>query len=227
MPELTLQDRESYKKLYNAATTLRDTIPDKDKGPKINSSFTLEELTEAFVEKLTLTKPEALSSFEQLQAQVELTGGYLTMYQLLAVEISNNSAKDNINQAFQELQRHYNQLKMSLEAKASQEVDDDDFLDNVTTPCSDPLFLGFLENEEVRDWTQQLMSDQAPALTNSEVQKLIDAWGKAVTKFVEDARKDGNQVDPGRTETIAHFFCIHDQLEGLYSELSTAVALNS
>jgi hypothetical protein len=240
MPELTSQDRESYQKLYDAADSLKSLlceIPNEE--PKINNSFTLKELTNAFFGKLV--KPEILASFEQLQAQVELTGGYLTMYQLFAEAIENikdiskkDAIKDAsyklliaIKDASYKLLMYYNQLKVSLEAI------DDDFLDNVTIPCFDPLFLGLLKDEkdkEIRTWTQQLMSDQAPALTDSQVQDLINAWGTAVTKFVEDARKQdktGDQVEPGNTKTIAHFFCIHDQLEGLYSELSTAVALNS
>ncbi|HEY9907417.1 MAG TPA: hypothetical protein V6D18_07380 [Thermosynechococcaceae cyanobacterium] len=228
MPELTSQDRESYQKLYKAATGLSAKISFnqvESKKLKISDSFTLEELTKAFSEKLS--KPEDLYSFEQLQAKVELTGGYLTMYQLFADVISTSSVKDGINQASQELRTQYNQLKVSLEAV------DDDFLDNVTRPSSDPLFLRLLTDRtdtKIKEWTQQLISDQAPALTDSEVEKLINAWGTVVTEFVEDARKeneDGSRVNPGQSTTIAHFFCIHEQLEGLYSELSTSVALNS
>jgi len=229
MPELTSQDRESYQKLYNAAKALLGILLPKQELPEqeiqIGESFTLQDLTQEFTNNLPNSKN--LSSFEELQAKVELTGGYLTMYQLFTraiASIDDTSKKANINKHHQELLMQYNQLRVSLEAV------DDDFLDNVATPCSDPLFLRFLKEKKVRTWTQQLMNDRVPALTDSEVQKLIDAWGTAVTKFVEDARKDANDSDPvkpGQSTTIAHFFCIHDQLEGLYSELSTSVALNS
>lgn len=218
MPELTLRDRESYQQLHDAASNLKDLLNSNSDLP------TLKELTNTF--SVNLLQPAEITSFGQLQSQIELTGGYLTMYRLFTEDL--NSIPDfyqkaDINKYHRELLMQYNQLKVSLDAV------DDDFLDNVTTLCSNPLFLRFLEDDKVRTWTQQLMDDQAPALTDSEVQRLIDAWGIAVTKFVEDARKntDGGQVEPGQSKTIAHFFCIHDQLEGLYSELSTAVAVNS
>lgn len=221
MPELTLRDRESYQKLYDAAFDLQNLLLPL----ALPNLATLKQLTSTFY--TNLLNPENLVSFGQLQSQIELTGGYLKMYGLFTKDIDNIpdlSQKNDINKHHQELLRQYNLLKVSLEAI------DDDFLDHVTTPCSDPLFLSFLNDKEVRDWTQQLMSDQAPALTDSQVQTLINAWGTAVTKFVEDARQDANDSDPvkpGQSRTIAHFFCIHDQLEGLYSELSTAVAMNS
>jgi hypothetical protein len=221
MPELTSQDRDSYQQLYDAAQKLQGSLL-SDLLKDVSNLSTLKDLTSTF--STNLLKPAKIASFGQLQSQVELTGGYLSMYRLFTVAINSiteSSQKANINKHHQELLMQYNQLKLSMEAV------DDDFLDNVTTPCSDPLFLRFLKDKKVRTWTQQLMSDQAPALTDSEVEKLINVWGTAVTKFVEDARKEGNLVDPGKTETIAHFFCIHEQLEGLYSELSTSVALNS
>ncbi|MCY7277234.1 MAG: hypothetical protein LH702_26765, partial [Phormidesmis sp. CAN_BIN44] len=201
--------------------------------PKADDSLEiLKKLTQKFLDDLPNTelKTEALSSFELLKSKVELTGGYLAMYQLFATAIESikgtdaSQTKAAINKASQELLIQYNQLKVSLEAE------DDDFLDGVTTPHSDPLFLGLLADPKVKNWTQQILSDRSPILTDDEVQKLIDAWGIAVTGFVEDARKNSSSTDPvkpGEAQTIAHFFCIHDQLEGLYSELSTSVALSS
>jgi hypothetical protein len=232
MPELTPQDRESYVKLCNAAEGLLNVILGNAPDLKIGDSFTLRELTQAFSRNLlqanllepNLLEPKDLSNFEELQSRVELTGGYLTMYQLFADAIATSNAKDNINQASQKLQIQYNQLKVSLAAI------DDDFLDDLIPPCSDPLFLGLLTDvgtSKVKSWTQQLLSDRTPVLTDSQVQELINAWGRAVTTFVKDTADNADKVKPGEPKTIAHFFCIHDQLEGLYSELSTAVALNS
>lgn len=246
MPEITSQDRESYQKLYVAAEALSTSISSINvsstnvSSTNISSTNILESLnplkglTSAFFSQLI--KPEALSRFDQLQSQVELTGGYLTVYQLFvtAIEaITEENAiatKAAINEASQRLSIQYSQLKLFLEAKASREADDDDFLDGVTTPHSDPLFLGLLTDStfpNVKNWTQQILSDRPPALMDDQVQNLINAWGTAVTEFVEDARKSGASVDPGQSKTIAHFFCIHDQLEGLYGELSTSVALHS
>lgn len=231
MPELTSQDIESYQKLYSAAIRLKDAISGANvvqKAPPKTEDDTkaeakanidlpiLKSLTTTFVTSL----PTTLANFEQLQSGVELTGGYLTVYQLFATAIDRSDTKNSINQASQELRSQYKQLKVSLAAI------DDDFLDDLTTPCSDPLFLGLLIDPQVKNWTDQLLNDQAPVLTDTQVQTLIDAWGTAVTEFVEDARTQGG-VTPGDSETIAHLFCLHDQLEELYSELSTAVALNS
>jgi hypothetical protein len=215
MPELTSQDRESYQKLYMAATKLNSEI-----AKKTTADFTiLKSLTTQFLK--SLLKPEDLSSFEQLQSRVELTGGYLVMYQLFVDALEQNSTTtDGIDQESQELRKQYNQLKLSLA-----EVDDD-FLDGLSTPCSDPLFLSLLTDKSVKKWTDQILSDRLPALTDSEVQTLTKAWGTAVAKFVEDARTQGAVV-PGKAETIAQFFCIHSQLEDLYSTLSKAVASNS
>jgi hypothetical protein len=218
MAKLTPQDRENYQKLYNAADNLSKLIPD--------SNNSLKELTSVFVNNLSETK--ALSSFDQLLSQVELTGSYLTIYQLFADTIKNNDA---INKASLDLRTSYNQIKVSLnQTKASLEAVDDDFLDDLTTPCHDSLFLEFLPDTKVKTWTKKLLNDQALALENEQVENLINAWGNAVTTFVEDARKKNeakSRLDPTRTETIAHFFCIHNQLEELYSELFTVVALNS
>ncbi|MEA5552820.1 hypothetical protein VB713_17900 [Anabaena cylindrica UHCC 0172] len=220
MPQLTPQDRESYQHLYDAAQKLDTEIG----SSSLASLEILKGLTSTFFDKLIT--PEDLSGFEELQSQVALTGGYLTMVQLFAeaIEESQNKLYININQASQKLLREYTQLKVSLEAV------DEDFLDDVTTICSDPLFLGLLTDTtglKVKTWTNQILSDRTPILDDSQVQGLINAWGTAVGAFAEDARKQDASVYPGETETIAHFFCIHDQLEGLYSELSTAVALNS
>ncbi|XHX78699.1 MAG: hypothetical protein RBJ76_01855 [Stenomitos frigidus ULC029] len=235
MPGLTSQDIESYQKLYGAATRLRDEISSakvmEKAPPKTDDDIRaeakakvdlpiLKSLTIAFVSSL----PGTLASFEQLQSGLELTGGYLTMYQLFTTAIDRSDHKDSINPESQELRIQYNQLKVSLAAI------DDDFLDDLIPPCSDPLFLGLLTDvgtSKVKSWTQQLLSDQAPALSDSQVQELIDAWGRAVTAFVKDTADNVDKVEPGEPKTIAQFFCIHNQLEGLYSELSTAAALNS
>jgi len=238
MPELTQQDKDSYRKLYSAAEGLSKLYsaakglsceePPTENVPQIGIGFTLKELTSAFFGKLL--KPDDLSSFNELQLQIELTGGYLTMYKFFPepIDLADRDQKDYINKASQELLIQYTQLKKSLKAE------EDDFLNGVTTPHSDPFFLELLTDSgtsKVKSWTQQLLSDRyrSPVLTDDQVQNLVDAWGIAVTAFFEDARKQRSLVGvkPGEAQTIAHFFCIHDQLEGLYSELSTSVALSS
>lgn len=217
MPKLTSQDKDSYKKLYNAAITLNSKIPDGDQSPTINASFTLKELTSAFCQKLT--EPVTVSSFEQLQAQVELTGGYLTMYRFFTESLdSSETFQTGINRHYQELLMQYKQLKMSLEAV------NQDFLDNLTVSC-DSLFLTLLKDRNTRECTEKLLSDQGLPM-NCDIQQLVYAWEGAVKAFVEDAKQPCGQLKPGETKTIAQFFCIHEQLEKLYSELSSA-ALNS
>jgi hypothetical protein len=236
MPELTPQDRESYQRLRAAAETLDSQLCGADikiAGQKLSQAEekaqsslpTLRNLTKEFFTSLLPT--ENLSSFAKLQAQIEIVGGYLALYKIFTETINKTTNKADINTAYQKLLTEYNPLRASLEAA------DDDFVDELIPPSSDPLFLGFLEDnteQKVKTWTQQLMSDQAPALNGGKVQKLVDAWGLAVTKFLEDAQKENTAEDqavPGESNTIAHFLSIHDQLDGLYSQLSTAVALNN
>jgi hypothetical protein len=236
MPELTPQDRESYRKLRDFSKNLNSNIQKITGGNQLLS--TLKNLTSELWKQLEPT--EKPSNFNELQEQVELVGGYLAMYKIFVEQVngvksvsSPNSAADvvnAINSAHQEVLTEFNKLRGFIEAA------DDDFVDEIIPLCSDPLFLGFLEGDP-KKMTQQLMSDQVPALTDNQPQTLVDAWGVAVMKFTEDARLEGlpeasdgndkNYVKPGKSETIAHFFCIHDQLEGLYSQLSTAVSLSS
>ncbi|MBU7587369.1 MAG: hypothetical protein KAF91_31825 [Nostoc sp. TH1S01] len=250
MPDLTPQDKESYEKLYNAAKDLKDLFEkissinkEESMKLKIGDSFTLEELTKAFFDNLLPTQEQKFSRFEELQAQIELTGAYLTMYQLFAEVISNSSIQEKINQAIQELRTQYNQLKESLakvgnnfaenvsleeigdksSENVSLEVVGNNFSEQEKIPDSDALFLKLLGNQDIKDQTKQLLSDRRlPKDCN--VQNLIDAWGEAVKAFVEDPVKASTnkakiKVTPGETETIANFFRIHDQLERLYSKL--------
>jgi hypothetical protein len=218
MAELTSQDKESYLKLYGAATELDNKVKSVT-SPDLTLA-TLKSLTATF--STSLLKPASLTSFGQLQAQVELTGGYLTMYKLFAkvIETLTDSVKKEINQYRHELQIQYNQLKVSLAAI------DDDSLDNLISPCSDPLFLGFLKGD-VKNWTNEILSNRALALSDSQVQELINAWGNVVSSFVEDAQvtTTDDKVIIGDSKTIESFFCIHNSLETLYGRLGTNVSL--
>jgi hypothetical protein len=233
MPELTPQDRESYQKLRTAIEQLNTSITSISDNKVLT---TLKGLTlELWDQVKSSGKPK---NFEELQGLSEVVGGYLAIYKIFAKQV--NSLKSGnppapsvdiisaISSAHQELLAEYTKLSGFIKAA------DDDFIDEIVSLRSDPLFLGFLEDikdePKIKIWTQQLMSDQAPALGDGKVQKLVDAWGTAVTKFLEDAQKGNaaeDQAVPGESNTIAHFLAIHDQLDGLYSQLSTTVALNN
>ena len=219
MAGLPSQDKESYSKLYGVATDLDNKIKSVP-SPDLTLT-TLKSLTTTFL--TSLLKPASLNSFGQLQAQVELAGGYLTMYQLFAKVIetlTDASVKKDINQYRHELQIQCNQLKVSLAAI------NDDSLDNLISPCSDPLFLGFLKGD-VKNWTNEILSNRALALPDSQVQELINAWGNVVSSFVEDAQvtNTDDKVNIGDPKTIESFFCIHNSLETLYGRLGTNVSL--
>jgi hypothetical protein len=216
-----LQATKSYSELYGAATELNNKIKSVTVTSPDSTLTTLKSLTAMF--STSLLKPESLPSFGQLQAQVDLTDCYLGIYKLFAkgIEtITDASVKKDINQYSHELRIQYNQLKVSLAAI------DDDSLDNLISPCSDPLFLGFLKGD-VKNWTNEILSNRTPALSDSQVQELINAWGNVVSSFVENAQDTNtdDKVNIGDSKTIESFFCIHERLETLYGRLGTNVSL--
>lgn len=81
-----------------------------------------------------------------------------------------------------------------------------------------------------RTLTEQLFSNRRLDLNDAELNRLISAWGEAVSSFIRDAQDtddDRNsrqdRLDFGESDTIANFLCIHDRLETLYGRLATNV----
>lgn len=212
MADLTPQDQENYINLKKAVIALKNKIPD--------ASTTLKQLIQAVLAKL----PEKVKTSAELEELAEKVDSYLVVQSLLLESLTNEQQKTEIAQASQEVSNQNKLLKASLE-----DVDDADLsaLDDLNSFCIDALFLSSITGK-AKTRTQQLLDGFAPNLKDKDIQNLTDAWGAAIQKFAEDSRKDGGKntdpVRPGKPDTIARFFCIHEELEALYDRLSTLVA---
>lgn len=215
MTDLTLQDRDNYTQLRSAAFALKSAMESLDDLPQ-------NKLIKALVNTLVPDElPVSLTTIEELEEQVDRFKGYLAVQKFLLASINaTDSQRATISQATENLSNQVTQIKSSL-----QDIEDADLstLDDLNAPCVDALFFSLLPSPE-RAWTEKLLDGRLPALTNEQLQKLIAAWGTAISAFVEDARKKNEpagKVAPGQAETVAHFFCIHEGLEALYDKLSS------
>lgn len=212
MADLTPQDQENYINLKKAVIALKNIIPD--------ALTTLKQLIQAVLAKL----PEKVKTSAELEELAEKVDSYLVVQSLLLESLTNEQQKTEIAQASQEVSNQNKLLKASLE-----DLDDADLsaLDDLNPFCMDALFLSSITGK-AKTRTQQLLDGFAPNLKDKDIQNLTDAWGAAIQKFAEDSRKDGGKntdpVRPGKPDTIARFFCIHEELEALYDRLSTLVA---
>jgi hypothetical protein len=201
MAELTPQDRENYEKLQKAFQKLNDGIV-----------FTspIKNITDSVNKVLNPVLKSLINDTGELRKKVDLVDGYLTIQALL---IPNDSA------VVQEIANLNEALKRSLKVVEDETID---LTDEIESFCSDSLFFKSLD-APFKQLTEALLNDRSPDLNETNINPLIQAWGKAVQKFVDDARKKGEQngkVTPGEPETFASFFCIHNQLETLYSRLA-------
>jgi hypothetical protein len=201
MAELTQEDRENYEKLKAAFNSLN--------GKEIPS---IQGITESVNNEIR--KPLNNDTGE-LRTRVDLVNGYLKIQTLVEPDKSAD---------VQEILNLNNQLNRSLKV-----VEDERLVltDEIESIYFDSLFLQFLRklscSQNFVTWTEALLSDRDPNLTEQQINQLIQSWGQAVQKFVDDARKKGesyDQVTPGDPETFANFFSIHNELETLYSRLA-------
>jgi hypothetical protein len=196
MAELIPEDRENYENLKTAFAKLN--YP----GDKIQA------ITQSVNTEL---KKNLDNDTIELRKRVDLVDGYLKIH---AVLLPDKSAD------VQEVLNLNNQLNRSLKVVEGETLD---LTNEIESVYSDSLFLEFLEDEQLKKMTEALLSDRDPNLHEQDINKLIQAWGKAVQKFVDDARKKGgkdDRVTPGKPETFAHFFGIQNELETLYSRLA-------
>lgn len=94
-------------------------------------------------------------------------------------------------------------------------------------PCTNQFLSRINSKPQELSRTQKLFRNQSLELSESDLRSLTDAWGEAVSTFVEDAQ-DTDQNDSlqlGNPETIAQYLCIHNRLETLYVRLGTNVSL--
>jgi hypothetical protein len=200
MAELTPKDRENYEKLKIAFVKLGYlTTP-------------IKEITNSVKTKLQETLNDET---RELRTRVDLVDGYLKIHSLLV----SDKPED-----VQDIKNLNEELNRSLKVVEDETVELTEEIENFS---SDPLFLKFLPPGDFKKWTKALLGDRDPNLNEKQVNQLIQAWGKSVQQFVEDARKKdepSGEVIPGKPETFASFFRIHNELETLYSSLADTEA---
>lgn len=206
MAELTQEDRDNHGKLKEAFGKLNDN---DDRIKPI-----------ALLVKNALV-PELSNDTGELRKRVDIVDGYLKIRALLSPgKVGDIQAIKTLNEG----------LNRSLKVVEGEKLE---LTEDIESFSSDPLFLTFLDglqSSDLKKWTEALLRDRDPNLTEEQVSLLIQAWGKAVQKFVEDARKKGEpgtQIDPGAPETFASFFSIHNELTRLYSRLADTETVQS
>ncbi|GAB1539797.1 hypothetical protein NUACC21_24640 [Scytonema sp. NUACC21] len=200
MAELTQEDREIYEKLKVAFATLN------------YPSTPIGQITTSVKNELQKTLNNDTG---ELRRRVDLVNGYLKIQALLSPDKSAD---------VREIVNLNNQLDRSLKVVEDEIVD---LTNEIEIISSDSLLLQFLRrlscSQNLINWTEALLSDRDPNLTEEQTKQLIQSWGQAVHKFVDDARKKDESCDrvtPGEPETFANFFGIHNELETLYSRLA-------
>lgn len=213
MAELTLEDRENYEKLKTAFAKL----PYKFKEGNIKT------ILNQIITRLNSTPQNT----DELKEAVTLVDGYLKIVSILDIKpyLIDQTDKnvEDVKNLHQEVLNFNNRLITSIKVVEETTLD---LTDEIESFCSDSLFLEFLRKLSTPDLvklTEALLSERIPNLDDTQINQLIQAWGKVVHKFVEDARKKGEgngRVTPGQSETFASFFCIHSELETLYTRLA-------
>ncbi len=201
MAKLTQQDLDNFNKLTEALEKLK--TPDPNSDPIIK-----------------FVKERIIKSVKNTEELSEIVNPLYSYWKVLSavgkqIQFSPTSFEQKFSDAIENLKR-------SLQVVEDEKVDLTDEIEELQT---DSLFFGLLKKQDPRfqEWTQKLIDDRDPNLNENEIKQLTDAWGTAVQKFVEDARKEGESCDkvtPGKPETFASFFRIHNELEKLYSELA-------
>lgn len=231
MAELTPEDRENYEQLKQAAEKLQ--IATKNWLYSLNENDSNQQILSGMTDKFIgeFPAPKHLTDTAQLQAVALLVDGYLITQQLFLREPQDDP---QLQQPFEELETARRELaNQNEELKRSLKVVEDetlDLIDEIESFCSDSQllkFLGELKLTKVERLTEDLLGDRSAHLTKAEITHLIQAWGKAVDRFVLDARTK-SRIDPlvpGDPTTLASFFCIHSELETLYSRLADTEAV--
>ena len=210
MAKLTQPDRDNYKKLKTIVERLRPKVTDD----------TLKALFNRLLPSTDL--PNELNTIQALESILDKIDAYLGTQNLLLP-----SPPDAIATATQELLEHSALIKESL-----QDVTDAylSTLDDLGSPCTDAQFLELIpaipgnSKDSPKTWTKRLLVGHSFELSSTDIIKLTDAWGISIAGIVEDAQNQALPLSPGTPDTIARFFCIHEELEDLYDKVSDLVA---
>jgi hypothetical protein len=224
MAKLTPEDEKKYEDLQNAFSKHNN---ERDKDPTVMLI-----LTSIGIE----TKP--LNTGE-LRQKIDALDIYLKILDLLDVELfrvltptppvdpKKEEEKEKIKRVFF---NSFDYLKNSLKVVENEDL-------NLTGEIEDKqlsrVILEFVNDtteEKNKSLTKSLLDGSQPDLTETQIKQLITSWGSAVSMFVKDASngddvngkfKPADLLDPANTQkTLAAFFCIHNELEILYTNLA-------
>lgn len=216
MADLTEQDKKNYEKLQTAFKNL-DTIKYSEPSKAVTLSI-----------KTEIAKPLAITDdTNELRRRIDLVDSYLKIHAFLVPPEKLLDIQDILD-----LNK---QIDSSLNAIKNETLN---LTDDIEIFQPDSLFITLVEASEASPpatptataSTVILIDDRAPNLKEEQIDYLTQVWGKAISKFVEDARRKNEKkgsVDPGQPETFAHFFRIHKELEILYGRLAKTEALQS
>ena len=220
MAELTDQYRNNHENFKNAASSLKNAL---NSLPATSNSKLLKELFSAIVHQL----PVSLKDIGELKKSPDQIESYMVIQNLL-LDISSLNTEQQLSVAntTQELVSQSNLIKESLQDKDA----DLSTLDDLGSSCSDAQFLELIpvvpgnNKDSLKTWTKALLAGHSFELSSTEITKLTDAWGIAIAGVVDDAQKQGENLEPGKSDTLFRFFCIHEELEDLYDKVSNLVA---
>lgn len=210
MAELTEQDKKNYGKLQEAFAKLDFPPTNTDEGKAL----------ETF--RKTIKIDEQPKDVEELREKIERLERYRAFSNDLGKPLKFQGNPEEAGKFQQQFLDSLEELKRSIEV-----IEDEilDLTEGIEKFQPDSLFLEFIPKTDLsqKQLTEDLINDLDPRLNEDQIGQLTKAWGKAVQKFIDDARKQNEldgQVTPGKPETFAHFFRIHKELEVLYSRLA-------
>jgi predicted nucleic acid-binding Zn-ribbon protein len=216
MAKLTEQDKKNYDKLKEAFKKI------DPKSESLSLKAAKDKITIDDIPKETEALRERI---ERIERYIEFSNDFGNLIKFTGDGEDAGKFEQQFSDAIENLQRSLN----VIEDEAL------DLTNEIEELQPDNLFLKFVANKKSKEWTRILIKNRDPNLEEEQIDQLTKSWGTAVSKFVEDARKpkdptkhqpDG-QVEPGQSDTFAHFFRIHKELEILYGRLADTEAVQS
>ncbi|QLE55448.1 hypothetical protein [Nostoc sp. TCL26-01] len=211
MTVLTEHDQKNYAKLKEAVGKI-----------KANQDKSLTDIKE-------LVAKSVVENTEQLSKVIVPLDSYWKFLSAFGKSIEFTESQEQEKKFEQQFSDAIAYLKRLLQIVEADKVD---LTSEIEKFQPDSLFLNFIKNippnvPNPQTWTKILIENRQLNITEEQINQLIQAWGTAVSSFVEDARtrnekKDGKdgKVTPLQPETFAHFFRIQKELEILYGRLA-------
>lgn len=214
MADLTQKDIDNYNKLKGAFGNIKfddhTTDPTLDPIKKIREKIG--------VNKLPVDTEELRHKLDLLDLYVKVS------FVLEKTIIFNGKTPEEAEKNKQKFSDAIEDLKDSLEVVEAENLD---LTEDIERLRPDSLFFDFIAPGDSQTWTKKLIDNLDLNLSQDATFQLLGAWGTAVNLFTENARQKNEKlpdksvdVTPFRSDTFAHFFRIHKELEILYGKLA-------